>query len=205
MTIMGHHTIARFGTMHLVAANLWTWIRYVLIEESVMDKEIRHIFTGHDYNETNHTMNIHEESREHTSEESSYGVSELLHSETANRIPRSVKFDCSGGADCVLGSITDIMYTSIVEYSLIGAAIMFIVWKNIDHVRQTPTAYVKRKHQIRVDCSKTTSGLFCGLAFLAATFTSMAVFYGYSLIKRNQTAAFVFSITDIVQVSFGIL
>lgn len=41
MTIMGHHTIARFGTMHLVAANLWTWIRYVLIEESVMDKEIR--------------------------------------------------------------------------------------------------------------------------------------------------------------------
>lgn len=92
------------------------------------------------------------------------------------------------------------MYTAIVEYSLIGAVVMFIVWRNIDHVRQTPTAYVKRKHQIRVDCSKTTSGLFAGLAFLAATFTSMAVFYGYSLIGRNQTAAFVFSITDIIQV-----
>src|SRR5262249_12801770 len=27
--------------MHLVAANIWTWIRYVLIEEGVMDREIR--------------------------------------------------------------------------------------------------------------------------------------------------------------------
>lgn len=92
------------------------------------------------------------------------------------------------------------MYTAIVEYSLIGAVVMFIVWKNIDHVKRTPTAYVKRKHQIRVDCSKTTSGLFAGLAFLAATFTSMAVFYGYSLTGDNTKAAYVFSITDIIQV-----
>lgn len=30
--------------MHLIAANLWTWIRYILIEESIMGDEIRHIF-----------------------------------------------------------------------------------------------------------------------------------------------------------------
>lgn len=41
INITGSHTIARFGTMHLVAANIWTWIRYVLIEEGVMDREIR--------------------------------------------------------------------------------------------------------------------------------------------------------------------
>ena len=28
--------------MHLVSANLWTWIRYVLMEEGVMEREIRH-------------------------------------------------------------------------------------------------------------------------------------------------------------------
>ncbi|RCN29364.1 hypothetical protein ANCCAN_24878 [Ancylostoma caninum] len=41
LSITGHHTAARFGTMHLIAANLWTWIRYVLMEEGVMEKEIR--------------------------------------------------------------------------------------------------------------------------------------------------------------------
>jgi hypothetical protein len=32
--------MARFGAMHLVAANLWTWFRYVLIEESDIDTTI---------------------------------------------------------------------------------------------------------------------------------------------------------------------
>lgn len=41
LSITGHHTVARFGTMHLIAANLWTWIRYVLMEEGVMEKEIQ--------------------------------------------------------------------------------------------------------------------------------------------------------------------
>ncbi|VDK81408.1 unnamed protein product, partial [Cylicostephanus goldi] len=41
LSITGHHTAARFGTMHLIAANLWTWIRYVLMEEGVMEREIR--------------------------------------------------------------------------------------------------------------------------------------------------------------------
>ncbi|KAK6048940.1 hypothetical protein COOONC_13555, partial [Cooperia oncophora] len=30
--------------MHLIAANLWTWIRYVLLEEGAMEKEIREVF-----------------------------------------------------------------------------------------------------------------------------------------------------------------
>lgn len=42
-------------------------------------------------------------------------------------------------------------------------------------------------------------GLFIGLAFLAGTFTSMAVFYGYTIMGRNHIAAMVFGVTDIVQ------
>ncbi|PIO72131.1 hypothetical protein TELCIR_05954, partial [Teladorsagia circumcincta] len=44
LSITGHHPVARFGTMHLIAANLWTWIRYVLLEEGAMEKEIREVF-----------------------------------------------------------------------------------------------------------------------------------------------------------------
>ena len=100
---MGHHTIARFGTMHLVAANIWTWIRYVLIEESVMDKEIRHIFTPHDYS-NNRSEVEYENSFEHNSGESAIEVSELLNGKHTNRITRSVSEECTG-ADCILGKI----------------------------------------------------------------------------------------------------
>lgn len=92
------------------------------------------------------------------------------------------------------------MYTSIVEYSLIGAGVMLIVWRNIDYDRQPSTVYVRRKHQIRVNCSKSSTGLFIGLAYLAATFTLMAIFSGYIIMRQMSLAATVFAISDIGQV-----
>ncbi|KAI6204319.1 hypothetical protein M3Y94_00660100 [Aphelenchoides besseyi] len=176
ISITGSQTIARFGTMHLVAANIWTWIRYVLIEEGVMDREIKEIF----------------------SREGNENARQMFASASISITNHPTHTRYCEGAECILGSVSEIMYTSMVEYSLIGAAVMFIVWRNIDTVK-VPTVYVKRKHQIRMDCSKTTSGLFFGLAFLAGTFTSMAVFYGYTIMGRNQVAAMVFGCTDIAQ------
>jgi hypothetical protein len=46
-------------------------------------------------------------------------------------------------------------------------------------------------------------GLFIGLAFLAGTFTSMAVFSGYTIMGQNHLAATVFGFTDIIHVSLG--
>jgi hypothetical protein len=54
-----------------------------------------------------------------------------------------------------------------------------------------------------MDCSKSTTGLFFGLAFLAATFTSMAVFSGYMIMRQNELAAQVFGATDIFHVISG--
>lgn len=39
------------------------------------------------------------------------------------------------------------------------------------------------------------------MAFLAGTFTSMAVFSGYTIMGQNQLAATLFGFTDIVHVS----
>ena len=107
MTIMGHHTIERFGTIHLVAANLWTWIRYVLIEESVMDKEIKEIFSVHDYTNNRSESDFEgsfESSFEHSSAESSKEVVDLLRGHANTRITRSVSGECAG-ADCILGKL----------------------------------------------------------------------------------------------------
>ncbi|CAB3409455.1 unnamed protein product [Caenorhabditis bovis] len=178
ISITGSHLVARIGTMHLVAANLWTWIRYVLMEEGVMEREIREVFQrGH------HSKHDSSESTEHDHEVFSQNGS------------------CKA-VECFLGSLSEVMYTSIVEYSLIAAAVMYIVWRNIGK-KQHGTTYVKRKHQIRVDCSKTTTGLFLGIAFLAITFTSMVVYYGYNMMKKSYEAAYVYAFTDLFQYVFS--
>lgn len=42
----GSVKIARLGLMHLVATNLWTWIRYILIEEKTTTTELGHANFG---------------------------------------------------------------------------------------------------------------------------------------------------------------
>nr|CDJ81145.1 Otopetrin domain containing protein [Haemonchus contortus] len=177
LSITGHHTAARLGTMHLMAANLWTWIRYVLMEEGVMEKEIRDVFktisnrTGPEMDEVSANAFEHRDI--------------------------DVMGSCRA-AECILGSLSEVMFTAIVEYSLIAAAVMYIVWRNIGKVGHG-SEYVKRKHRIRMDCSNTTTGLFLGLLFLAATFTSMLVYYGYSILGKSKNAAFAYALTDISQ------
>ncbi|KAK6030568.1 hypothetical protein OSTOST_03289, partial [Ostertagia ostertagi] len=175
LSITGHHPIARFGTMHLIAANLWTWIRYVLLEEGAMEKEIREVF---------HAISNHTES----------GMDEATLEAFEHR---NIDSSCRS-VECMLGSVSEVMYAAIVEYSLIAAAVMYIVWKNIGKVHYS-SEYVKRKYHIRMDCSNTTTGLFLGLIFLIGTFSSMLIYYGYSILGRDTSAAFAYAITDVVQ------
>ncbi|KAK6041102.1 hypothetical protein COOONC_21393 [Cooperia oncophora] len=163
--------------MHLIAANLWTWIRYVLMEEGVMEKEIRDVF-----------KTISNRSQPEMDEAS---LDAFEHRDI------QVMGSCHA-AECILGSLSEVMFTAIVEYSLIAAAVMYIVWRNIGEVGHG-SEYVKRKHRIRMDCSNTTTGLFLGLLFLAATFTSMLVYYGYSILGKSKKAAFAYALTDISQ------
>ncbi|EFO92380.1 hypothetical protein CRE_10938 [Caenorhabditis remanei] len=185
LSITGSHMVARIGTMHLVAANLWTWIRYVLMEEGVMEKEIREVFK--------HRPVVLNQS--HSSEPSAELFSE---SSREDEHDKKIGQGSCQAVECFLGSLSEIMFTSIVEYSLIAAAVMYIVWRNIGRQDQGST-YVKRKHQIRVDCSKTTTGLFLGLAFLAVTFTSMVVYYGFTMMNKSKAAAHVYAFTDMFQ------
>ncbi|VDO39285.1 unnamed protein product [Haemonchus placei] len=177
LSITGHHTAARLGTMHLMAANLWTWIRYVLMEEGVMEKEIRDVFKT-------------------ISNRTSPEMDEVSANAFEHR-DIDIMGSCRA-AECILGSLSEVMFTAIVEYSLIAAAVMYIVWRNIGKVGHG-SEYVKRKHRIRMDCSNTTTGLFLGLLFLAATFTSMLVYYGYSILGKSKNAAFAYALTDISQ------
>ncbi|KAL3101837.1 hypothetical protein niasHS_003246 [Heterodera schachtii] len=232
LAISDYQVICRFGTAHLIATNLWTWIRYILIEESLMGDEIRQVFARHatfpqpittaqsqlielsqpaDGEGGGEFVNWDAPSAENAEHLSganldiSVGGTGLLLG-AGLTVKRSVR-KCHG-AECVLASFNEVMYTSIVEYSLIGTAVMFIVWKNIgqrqkkseqkENKTTTAKGYVSRKHRIRMDCSKSTTGLFFGLAFLAGTFTSMSIFSGYTIMGQNRQAMMVFGSTDII-------
>ncbi|XGW27683.1 hypothetical protein V3C99_007910 [Haemonchus contortus] len=195
LSITGHHTAARLGTMHLMAANLWTWIRYVLMEEGVMEKEIRDVFktisnrTGPEMDEVSANAFEHRD----IDVMGSCRAAECI---LAAASQSSICDSCTHFT--AIRSLSEVMFTAIVEYSLIAAAVMYIVWRNIGKVGHG-SEYVKRKHRIRMDCSNTTTGLFLGLLFLAATFTSMLVYYGYSILGKSKNAAFAYALTDISQ------
>uniref|UniRef100_A0A914Z9B3 Uncharacterized protein n=1 Tax=Panagrolaimus superbus TaxID=310955 RepID=A0A914Z9B3_9BILA len=83
---------------------------------------------------------------------------------------------------------------------------MFIVWHNIERVQDHQLTHrVHKKSTIRINCSKTIFGLFAGFGFLAGTFISMALFYGFSGTGKYYDAAQVYNITDIVQHCIGIV
>ena len=49
-----------------------------------------------------------------------------------------------------------------------------------------------RPDQIRIDCSRTTTGLFAGLAFLAFTLVSIGLFQAYVVVDNSSLASMVF-------------
>uniref|UniRef100_A0AC35TZD7 Otopetrin-2 n=1 Tax=Rhabditophanes sp. KR3021 TaxID=114890 RepID=A0AC35TZD7_9BILA len=182
LNIKSHYYLARFGFMHLVATNIWTWIRYIMIEEAHMKHEIREMIQAD---------NIYEHKLNST-------FNKLLSS------PTQLTEECDGAA-CLMETFGDIMYTCIVEYSLICAGITFSLWRNISYTHlNEDLAYVSRKQHIRIDCTNTTTGLFSGLAFFTATLTSTAAFYTFRLVHEGQKAVVLFNLTDLLQYSITI-
>uniref|UniRef100_A0A914WUL0 Uncharacterized protein n=1 Tax=Plectus sambesii TaxID=2011161 RepID=A0A914WUL0_9BILA len=70
-----------------------------------------------------------------------------------------------------------LMSTCAVEYSLIGAAIMLVLWMNIGRVDIGHLTLLnhRRKQQMRIDCSASSTGLFVGLIFVLVTVVDMVI------------------------------
>uniref|UniRef100_A0AC35U325 G_PROTEIN_RECEP_F1_2 domain-containing protein n=1 Tax=Rhabditophanes sp. KR3021 TaxID=114890 RepID=A0AC35U325_9BILA len=73
--------------------------------------------------------------------------------------------------------LSTILITCVVEYSIIGAAIFFVTWKEFEHTDRDAPYKAKRKSHIKIDCSNSFFGLFTGIAFLSACLTSIAIYY----------------------------
>ena len=105
----------------------------------------------------------------------------------------------------IMGSLVQdaspFLFPCTIEYSLICAAILYVMWKNIsrlstpapvspdhnDH-KVPPFHYKRSPHHYSVDCAQAHKGLFVGILVLVLTIISLILFF--VLISRPELVSF---------------
>ncbi|XP_053200575.1 proton channel OtopLc-like isoform X2 [Panonychus citri] len=179
--------IARIGLMHLVGTNICVWIRTLGKEtlqelkattsHSFLEELILPLRTElRPFNRTNATMHFNE----------------------MNTSNPCQKEQIMGS---ILADTSPYLYPFIVEYSLIGAAFLYVMWSNIgrnsktlsDHCPSLPSSpgtgvnidslsTSSRESSALVShslysCLGSSKGLFCGFLFLVVSITSLIIFF----------------------------
>lgn len=105
----------------------------------------------------------------------------------------------------IIGSLVQdaspFLFPCTIEYSLICAAILYVMWKNISrfpyHIhpasekpdKLAPLTHYKRSpHHYSVDCAQAHKGLFVGILILVLTIISLILFF--VLISRPELVNF---------------
>ncbi|XP_015125000.1 proton channel OtopLc [Diachasma alloeum] len=195
MKVSTHRVVARFGLMHMIGTNLSVWLN-VLVQETKHE-----ILTF--YNPENNSLRIshrlggkiHFAEHLHDHRIEPTDVSHI-------RLPRGLKgphhmFECR--RTNIIGSLVQdaspFLFPCTIEYSLICAAILYVMWKNISKVRQPvpttppgsrhhPHAYRRSPHHYSVDCAGAHKGLFVGILILVLTIICLILFF--VLISRPE-------------------
>lgn len=136
----------------------------------------------------------------------------------AVRLKRSLKgphyiYDCR--RTNIIGSLVQnaspFLFPCTIEYSLICAAILYVMWKNISNVYSTNTntestsklpslpQYKKAPHHYSVDCAQAHKGLFLGILFLVLTIISLILFF--VLVSKPDLIAFAVMEVNICELS----
>ncbi|XP_021931657.1 otopetrin-2 isoform X1 [Zootermopsis nevadensis] len=198
MKVWRHRALARFGLMHMIGTNLSVWLN-VLVQETKHE-----ILTF--YNPENNTLGISHRlpMRIHVPIVASGGAVATSHSHS--RVERGLKgphhiYECR--RTNIMGSLVQdaspFLFPCTIEYSLICAAILYVMWKNI--CRASPSqgpsgaragrqglppqaAYKRHPHHYSVDCARAHKGLFVGILVLVLTIISLILFF--VLISRPE-------------------
>lgn len=105
--------------------------------------------------------------------------------------------DCNkvkNALDLLLENAKPFLATCTVEYALICAAIMYILWRNVG--KEYDEKFTIRKERLQVDCSSSTRGLFVGLIFVMFSIISMVIFFTKIQQEQNGEALWVMYLSD---------
>lgn len=192
MKVYKHKLAARFGLMHMIGTNLSVWLN-VLVQET--KHEILTFF-----NPENNTLRISHRISLRNNVMSLPNSEPLAEHQTHHIVARGLKgphriYECR--RTNVLGTLVQdaspFLFPCTIEYSLICAAILYVMWKSISKLPPTNTnagklvpefAYKKSPHHYSVDCARAHKGLFLGILFLVLTIISLILFF--VLISRSE-------------------
>ncbi|XP_072159404.1 proton channel OtopLc isoform X2 [Bemisia tabaci] len=216
MRVTRHRTLARFGLMHMIGTNLSIWLN-VLIQETKHE-----ILTF--YNPENNTIDFNPSHRiGHINAIRGFSttiapVTTQIGQGFHHRATRGLKgphhiYECR--RTDIIGSLVQnaspFLFPCTIEYSLICAAILYVMWKNISRVRTNPQGtteqvdkiaplhYKRSPHHYSVDCAQAHKGLFVGILFLVFTIISLILFF--VLVSRPELVNFAVMEVNICEVS----
>ncbi|XP_011493998.1 PREDICTED: otopetrin-2-like isoform X2 [Ceratosolen solmsi marchali] len=189
MKVYNHRVLARFGLMHMIGTNLSVWLN-VLVQETKHE-----ILTF--YNPENNSLRISHRLGTKAGHLHLGGHSHGHHGDQhaqQTRLPRGLKgphhmFECR--RTNIMGSLVQdaspFLFRCTIEYSLICAAILYVMWKNISKAtakkpatppaRHHTHAYRRSPHHYSVDCARAHKGLFLGILILVLTIISLILFF----------------------------
>ncbi|PAV56885.1 hypothetical protein WR25_20683 isoform D [Diploscapter pachys] len=210
--------IAKFGMMHLVSVNLWTWFRFVLAKQQakVAKKHKRSI--GYAHAAANYSKDSPGSSENFTFDDDliNMTINAILNFNSTGDVqapPTKPTYNGDIRSSIIangrifaldhFGDVATFLTTCLIEYSLISAAVMFVQWKSIgeEHVIKVS----KRKSKMRIDCSSSSSGMFAGIMFLITTFVSMGMYTIFETLRNNSSAMMVFGVVDLLMFSTALI
>ncbi|KAB7496674.1 Otopetrin-2 [Armadillidium nasatum] len=234
VAISKHTTIARFGLMHMIGTNLCIWLN-VLVQET--KHEIAHLtynadehhadlFPGHSvesHSKDHHTSILgddHHDSNE--SFDSEEILDHLLRKSALNHTHHNVvrrtvpaQDELSGCRRInlmgnVVSSASPFLFPCTIEYSLLCAGVLYVMWKNINFSKTEKnmadgdsdiSTFIARKvrHHYSVDCARASRGLFTGIFILVLTIISLILFY--VLISNDKFKRFAILEANIIELS----
>ncbi|CAJ0583751.1 unnamed protein product, partial [Mesorhabditis spiculigera] len=197
--------ISKFGMMHLVAVNAFTWLRFVIVKAASKHskKKAQQLRSSSSQSEEEVIREKHEINETELYDVMATTVAEILETTTSSLDVRSKLY-----AEGFFGDITTFFVTCIVEYSLIGAAVMFIMWLSIGSGHHTPShgaQRAKRKSRMRIDCSRSSTGLFGGILFTILAFVSIGVYSVFDSLHESKNSVLCFGIVDLVMFGWLLL
>ncbi|GBM03375.1 Proton channel OtopLc [Araneus ventricosus] len=208
MAISKYRTLARFGLMHMIATNMCVWL-HVLVQET--KHEILTLITPNSTNlipafvlEAQQQEGMHSYEQDYISPLAE-DLSEQRNISHHHIVARSI--DMHGiyiSHGCrrlnIMGELVQnaspFLFPCTIEYSLICAAILYVMWKNIGQFRQVTSAMdsaslnhalvhgSRHRHYYQVDCAKANKGLFTGIMVLVLSIICLIIFF--VLINKPQ-------------------
>ncbi|XP_041359780.1 proton channel OtopLc-like [Gigantopelta aegis] len=186
-----YKTISRFGFMHMIATNLCVWLGNIVEETMAEIHETDDEHKVHITNDVNpintdqksaisaHEKNVmHGRDTEHAKHLASYTVptpslTTMLHPRLCRR---------ESLMSSVVEEASPYLYPCSIEYSLICAGVLYIMWRNISRKgisedQEELVAAKAKARRMNLDCTGSSRGLFLGILVMVAVVINVIIFF----------------------------